>query len=594
MSAGHDRASTRPGTRHAPRSSGSTPACPGDEGFSLMEVLFALTIISVVMLAATPFMVKSVVVVGKQRSMQSAVQVANDAVERVRAIKPASLVQGRSEQETRQQSDLAKAGKTPDDKPTKLALELATMEEAWDPSASSPAGVRAPLPTTAVSVSLPGQSYDQQWFVGKCWQHKSASGSADNCTKTGGAGDAEYIRVVVSVTWTANSCTDTAAKQCMYVTSTLASIGADPVFSLNTPPPTILGPSTAFAYVDEEVEGNDELNLQMLSKGGAPGLLTWSADPAKMPPGLAIVPESGAFTGVPTTIGVYSIPVKVTDSSDESDTFTLTLTIYPQLTVTSPGDQTSQVGDKVTRAVTAAGGRTPYTWEAEDVPAGLTIDPATGVITGTVSTASAQNVVVTVTDANGRTESTSFAWIVGTPPPGTPLTANRQNQKTVNLGSNVNVTMTAFGGKTPYAWSAQNLPPGLSINSSNGAVTGKPTSCTRYVSTMTVTDSAGKTSSTELVWLLKNCSSARVTSPSPSKPDQTTLLGAVVNLTATTSMSNNPYSPRWTATGLPPGLTMTVSGTVTGSPTRRDTYPVKFSVTNGSKTSVLMFTWTVK
>ncbi|MET8148425.1 putative Ig domain-containing protein [Actinoplanes sp. NPDC049668] len=593
MSAGQDRASARPGAPQAPRSSRLTPACPGDEGFSLMEVLIALTIISTVMLAATPFMVKSVVVVGKQRSMQSAVQVANDAVERVRAIKPASLVQGRSELETRQQSDLAKAGKTPDDKPTKLALELATMVEAWDSAASPPLGVRAPLPTVPVSVSLSGQSYDQQWFVGRCWQSKSAGGSAQDCAKTANAGDAEYIRVVVSVTWTANSCNDTAANQCMYVASTLASIGADPVFSLNTPPPTILGPSTAFAYVDEEVDGNDELNLQMLSKGGAPGMLTWSADPAKMPPGLAIVPESGAFTGVPTATGTYPIPVKVTDSADESDTFTLTLTVYPQLAVAFPGDQTSQVGDTVNRAVLAAGGRTTYAWEALDLPAGLTINPATGVITGTVTTASAQSVTVTVTDANGRTESTSFVWIVGTPPPGTALTANRKNPMTVNLNASVNITMTALGGKTPYAWTAQDLPPGLSINSSTGAVTGRPTSCTRYVSTMTVTDSAGKKSSTEVVWLMKRCGGARVTSPSPSMPDQTTVLGAVVNLTAKTDMALS-SSPRWTATGLPPGLSMTVSGTVTGSPTRRDTYPVRFTVTNGSKTSVLMFTWTVK
>jgi serine protease len=123
-------------------------------------------------------------------------------------------------------------------------------------------------------------------------------------------------------------------------------------------------------------------------------------------------------------------------------------------------------------------------------------------------------------------------------------------------------------------------------------VTGKPTTCTRYVSTVAVTDNAGTKSSTDVVWQLKNCGGARVTSPSPTNPDQTTVLGAVVTLNAKTTMPNN-SSPRWTATGLPPGLTMTVTGAVTGSPTKKGTYPVKFSVTNGSKTSVLMFTWTV-
>ena len=38
---------------------------------------------------------------------------------------------------------------------------------------------------------------------------------------------------------------------------------------------------------------------------------------------------------------------------------------------------------------------------------------------------------------------------------------------------------------------------------------------------------------------------------------------------------------------------MAVDGTVSGSPSTQGAYPVKFTVTNGTTSSTLMFTWTV-
>ncbi|MEU7907046.1 putative Ig domain-containing protein [Actinoplanes sp. NPDC049118] len=566
------------------RSSHLKPSAAGDGGFTLIEVLVALAVITMVMTAATPFIIKSVIVVAEQRSQQTAVQLASDAVERVRAIKPEFLLKGRSQQKTDDQWSAA---------PDKVKPELAKMEKAWDPAALATSGPQAGLPTDPVTVSSAGLSFDQRWYVGRCWQKPVSSaqpGTAVDCKPTPTIGYATYIRVVVSVTWTGRGC----AASCVEVTSTLASTGADPSFEVNSQPPVITGPASAFAYVGEEVDENEGVDLQMLSEGGAPGPLAWSVvDSSKLPQGLTLVPESGQFTGTPEVAGSYQIPVKVTDSADESDTFTLPMIVYPEVTITVPGDQTNQVGNSVSRANTAAGGKSPYTWAAQDLPAGLSINSTTGVISGTTTAPGAHFVQVTVADANDRTAEGTISWIVGTPPPGGTLKASPLTPKSVKLNTSVNVTMTAFGGTTPYAWAAQDLPPGLSINSSTGAMTGKPTTCTRYVTNVTVTDKNGEKATTEVIWQMRNCGNARVTSPSPTNPDQTTVLDAVVNLNAKTNMSNNP-SPRWNATGLPPGLTMTVSGAVTGSPTKRGTYPVTLTVTNGSKTSVLMFTWTVK
>lgn len=56
-------------------------------------------------------------------------------------------------------------------------------------------------------------------------------------------------------------------------------------------------------------------------------------------------------------------------------------------------------------------------------------------------------------------------------------------------------TVLASGGLTPYTWSAGGLPPGLSINSSTGVISGTPTTAGAYNATVTVTDNCSQQAS---------------------------------------------------------------------------------------------------
>ena len=139
------------------------------------------------------------------------------------------------------------------------------------------------------------------------------------------------------------------------------------------------------------------------------------------------------------------------------------------------------------------------------------------------------------------------------------------------------VTFTATGGSgAPYTWTdpGGTLPAGLSISSS-GVVTGTPTTLGTSTVKLTVTDSAGRKHTVTFAWTVK------VNPLSASIPNQTNqVLRSIGKLTFLASGGSGSYS--WTdPTGsLPPGLTLSTGGVVTGTPTTLGSYAVKVLVTN--------------
>jgi hypothetical protein len=85
------------------------------------------------------------------------------------------------------------------------------------------------------------------------------------------------------------------------------------------------------------------------------------------------------------------------------------------VTVTNPGNQTTTVGTAASLPISTsdtAGGTLRYS--ATGLPAGLSINTTSGLISGTPTTAGASSVTVTATDSTGPSGSTSFTWTVTT------------------------------------------------------------------------------------------------------------------------------------------------------------------------------------
>ena len=152
----------------------------------------------------------------------------------------------------------------------------------------------------------------------------------------------------------------------------------------------------------------------MASGGKTP--YSWSISSGTLPAGLALAPSTGIISGTPTTAAAAtSITVQVKDASAASKSATLAITIVAgagqPLAITSTTLPNGQVGKAYSATLAATGGKLPYTWSLTTgtLPAGLTLNASTGMITGAPTvTANGTTLAFKVTDSSAQTKSASL------------------------------------------------------------------------------------------------------------------------------------------------------------------------------------------
>jgi uncharacterized protein (TIGR03437 family) len=229
-------------------------------------------------------------------------------------------------------------------------------------------------------------------------------------------------------------------------------------------------------------------------QGGA-GNYTWTI--TGLPPGLS-TDGNGNIFGTPTTAtgSPFTVTVKVTDATQTSLTTTYSLVINNVLTVALPAALPGATLNAAYAPITvmAGGGLPPYTWAATGLPTGMSINIATGVISGTPTTAagSPYSVTVTVTDSTGKTATMNYSLAVASV---LSITGPATLPVATLGGAYPSTTITAAGGSPAYTWSATGLPTGLSIGSSTGTISGTPAGGTAGTAnvTVTVSDTVGGT-----------------------------------------------------------------------------------------------------
>jgi len=175
------------------------------------------------------------------------------------------------------------------------------------------------------------------------------------------------------------------------------------------------------------------------------------------------------------------------------------------------------------------------------------------------------------------------------PPPTSALSITSSALPNAQTGVPYSAALTATGGATPYTWSVatgSTLPPGLSLNSLSGLLSGTPTQSGTVSFTAQVSDASGtaQTASKTLTLVVSTASAVSITTASlPSGQ-----AGSAYSATLAASGGSTPYS--WsvvTGSSLPAGVTLNASsGALSGTPAQSGTVSFMIQVKDSSSTAL--------
>ncbi len=166
-------------------------------------------------------------------------------------------------------------------------------------------------------------------------------------------------------------------------------------------------------------------------------------------------------------------------------------------------------------------------------------------------------------------------WTIPSPPA---LTITTDSLSGGTVGASYGATLAASGGIPGYTWTLAGgaLPSGLSLSSS-GVISGTPTGAGTSSFTVRVTDSASATTTKALSISVLQGLTITTSSPLPS--------GTVgVSYSGTLAASGGAPGYTWTTTGgaLPSGLSLSSTGTISGTPTAAGTSNFTVKVTDSA------------
>lgn len=327
---------------------------------------------------------------------------------------------------------------------------------------------------------------------------------------------------------------------------------------------------------------------QTLAASGGVAPYSFAVTAGALPAGLTLS-AGGVLSGTPTAGGTFNFTATATDSSPfpgpfaGSRAYTLVVT-PPTIALPATGLAGGTVGSAYSASITvASGGTVPYSYAvtAGALPGGLSLNAATGAITGTPSSAGTFNFSITATDSSTGTgpytATQSYAITVTDIPP----VANAVSLTVAYNAAATPVTLNITGG-VPTSVAVAGAPSHGTAIASGTSITYQPT--TGYGGpdsfTYTATNSGG-TSAPATVTV--TVSDPVITTTASGSFAAT--VGVPYSQTITVLGGAQPWSG-YQVTNLPAGLSITGttanSVTVSGTPTQAGSFSLTGSATDSS------------
>lgn len=231
------------------------------------------------------------------------------------------------------------------------------------------------------------------------------------------------------------------------------------------------------------------------STAGA-NIIKYSIQGGNLPPGLVLDHTTGRVGGMPTTPGLYEFTVLTEDEKHQTNTAVAQISITETLPAGS-------AGDNYFAGVAGSGGSGNFTYalKSGNLPAGLSLSPTTGAISGRPINTGDYVFTVRISDAV-PSQDASKQPAAGEIQAG--LHVDKENFQVgfgatiepqtqglppgnVNLEYQAQVQVTGGSGKYVYAIEGK-LPEGLSLDSHTGRISGIPKVVGKYSVAVKVTD----------------------------------------------------------------------------------------------------------
>src|SRR6185295_3813931 len=274
-------------------------------------------------------------------------------------------------------------------------------------------------------------------------------------------------------------------------------------------------------------------------------------------------------------VGVSAVTLSATNAGG-TGTAALSVTINPaKPVITSAATAIGTVGSAFNYQITAS--NSPTGFDATGLPPGLTVNTVTGLISGTPTAVGVSAVTLSATNAGG-TGTATLSVTINPAKPGITSAATAIG----TVGSAFNYQITA--SNSPTGFDATGLPPGLTVNTVTGLISGTPTAVGVSAVTLSATNAGGTGTATLSVTI------------NPAKPGITSAstaigtVGSAFNYQITASNSPTSYD----STNLPAGQTVnTVTGLISGTPTAVGVSAVTLSATNAGGTGTAALSVTI-
>ena len=322
-----------------------------------------------------------------------------------------------------------------------------------------------------------------------------------------------------------------------------------------------------------------------------PGDDQWFATNGSVPPGLTLA-LNGTLSGMPTQAGTYAfwlelkLPDHETCSSRDNSEEHVSITIkpgtlppppppaLPRLIIGPEFVSPATVGTPYMAAMTA-NLPDPKTWSivAGTLPAGLTLGPSDGVITGRPAASGSYAFTVQARIADGRSDTKSLTLDVRNR-----LTLTRTGDlaaRTVRteVGIDLDGAVLAAGGFGTYTWSIEgDLPPGLTLGE-DGTITGAPEESGSYRFTVVVTDAESRRATYVARFVVAERLSIKSRLLKPAR------VGFFMSRKVATLGGIAPMRTKVKRGPLPPGIFFDrLAGVFVGSPTKAGSWKIRVEI----------------